>query len=77
MEFNASKMTNEELQVIIVKCEQEMQSRKKQRNETLIKNFKEAFCALRENYICLRYTDEEQEVYRAYIEDFDGFEFFD
>lgn len=77
MEFNASKMTNEELQAVIAECEKEMQNRRRQFRARLIDNFEVAFCALRNNGIAVRYSDSEQEMYRTYIDDFDKFDFGD
>jgi len=77
MEINVSQITDEELQEIIVKCEQEMQYRRKQYKEKLINDFKVAFCTLRENGIAIRYSDYEQDVYRTYLDKFDNFDFSD
>jgi len=77
MEFNASKMTEEELRAIIAECEKEMQYRRKQFRDNLINNFEIAFYALKQNGITIRYSDSEQEMYRAYIDDFDKFDFSD
>jgi hypothetical protein len=77
MDIHANQMTDKELQAVIVECEKEMQYRRKQFREKLITNFKDAFCALIENGISIRYSDYEQEAERIYIHDVDEFEFFD
>lgn len=75
MKFALTAMTKEEILNIIQDCQAELVSRQKEEKMKLIKNFKNAFFALKDARIAIWYTDEKQEVFELLVDDFDNFEF--
>lgn len=75
MNLITDTMTKEELLNVIEECKAELEFRRKEEKVKLIKNFENAFCALKDAHITIRYTDYEQEVYRILLDDIDNFEF--
>ena len=75
MKFALTAMTKEEILNIIQDCQAELDSRKKEEKMKLIKNFENAFFALLDANIKIRYSDYEQEADRILLDDIDCFEF--
>lgn len=75
MKFTLTAMTKEEILDIIQDCQAELVSRQKEEKMKLIKNFKNAFFALKDARTTIWYTDEKQEVFELLLDDFDNFEF--
>lgn len=68
-------MTKEELLNIIEECQAELELRRKEEKAKLIEDFENAFSALVDAHISIRYTDYQQEVYRILLDDINNFEF--
>lgn len=75
MKIMTNSMTEKELLDAIEDCQAELEFRKKEIKAKLIKDFENAFLALEDAHIKVRYTDYEQEAYRIFIGDVDNFEF--
>lgn len=75
MTLVTTSMTKEELLNTIEDCQAELDFRRKEEKIKLIKDFENAFCALKDAHIKIRYTDYQQDAYRILIDDVDNFEF--
>ena len=75
MKLVTASMTKQELLDIIEECQAELNFRRKEEKEKLITNFNNAFNALKDANIIIRYSDYEQEAYRIILDDIDCFDF--
>lgn len=75
MKFALTDMTKEEILDIIQDCQAELDSRRKEEKIKLIRDFENAFFALKNAEITIRYTDYEQEADRILIDNITHFEF--
>lgn len=75
MKFITATMTKEELLNVIEDCQAELNLRKEEEKTKLISDFENAFYALKDAHIDIRYTDYQQEAYKILIDDMDNFDF--
>jgi len=70
-----SELTDEELLNLIVDCKAEITNRKDQQGKKLIDDFKKAFQALTDNNIVVRFSNEQEDIYRVLAENIYQFDF--
>ena len=75
MKLVTASMTKQELLDIIEECQAELEFRREEEKKELITNFNNAFNALKDANIIIRYSDYEQEAYRIVLDDIDCFDF--
>ena len=75
MKLVTATMTKQELLEAIEECRAELDFRRNEEKRKLIADFENAFFALKDASIKIRYTDETQEAWRIILDDVDCFEF--
>ena len=70
---NVRQWTDEELKQAVSACQNEIYRREAERKDNLVENFRQAFYALGEANIAIKYCDRYGD--SIYIEDFDDFHF--
>lgn len=75
MKLVTTNMSEKELREIMEDCQAELDFRRNEEKRKLITDFENAFFALKNASIAIRYSDDEQEAYRILLDDIDCFEF--
>lgn len=75
MKLVTASMSGKELREMIEECQAELDFRRDEEKKKLVADFENAFFALKDGGIKIRYSDETQEVYRILIDDVGRFEF--
>ena len=75
MKLVTASMSGKELREIIEDCQAELDFRRDEEKRKLIADFENAFFALKNANIKIRYTDDEQEAWRILLNDVECFDF--
>lgn len=75
MKLVTASMTKQELLDAIEECQAELDFRRNEEKRKLITDFENAFFAMKDAHIAIRYTDGTQGAYGILIDDIDCFEF--